>query len=137
MSEKINISSPQVNIISTTNDIKANSNTFIHLSSNDSIKLETNLQDKQSKTWIASPIIQLGVETKTSQYEPIVKGDELEKELEEIYKLLLDIVSFPGAQISPIGPTTPAPPLINMVKGKLESFEKKNKKWKSTISKTA
>jgi hypothetical protein len=137
MSEKISIKSSQVDIISSINDVKVNSNTFIHLSSNQSIKMETKIGDKQSKVWLSTPIIQLGTESLTNKYQPIVKGDDLEKELIEIYNLLLQIVSFPGAQIAlGVVPTLPNPSLIQLINGKLNSFKKKRKKWKSTVSKT-
>jgi hypothetical protein len=137
MSEKISIKSSQVDIISSINDVKVNSNTFIHLSSNQSIKMETKIGDKQSKVWLSTPIIQLGTESLTNKYQPIVKGDDLEKELIEIYNLLLQIVSFPGAQIAlGVVPTLPNPSLIQLIQGKLNSFKKKRKKWKSTVSKT-
>ena len=135
--EKISIKSPQIEIISSKDDIKVNSNTFIHLSSNQSIKMETKIGDKQSKVWLSTPIIQLGTESLTNKYQPIVKGDDLEKELIEIYNLLLQIVSFPGAQIAlGVVPTLPNPSLIQLINGKLNSFKKKRKKWKSTVSKT-
>jgi hypothetical protein len=137
MSEKISIKSSQIDIISSINDVKVNSNTFIHLSSNQSIKMETKIGDKQSKVWLSTPIIQLGTESLTNKYQPIVKGDDLEKELIEIYNLLLQIVSFPGAQIAlGVVPTLPNPSLIQLINGKLNSFKKKRKKWKSTVSKT-
>ena len=137
MSEKIAIKSSQIDIVSSKDDIKVNSNTFIHLSSNQSIKMETKIGDKQSKVWLSTPIIQLGTESLTNKYQPIVKGDDLEKELIEIYNLLLQIVSFPGAQIAlGIVPTLPNPSLIQLINGKLNSFKKKRKKWKSTVSKT-
>jgi hypothetical protein len=137
MSEKISIKSSQIDIISSKDDIKVNSNTFIHLSSNQSIKMETKIGDKQSKVWLSTPIIQLGTESLTNKYQPIVKGDDLEKELIEIYNLLLQIVSFPGAQIAlGVVPTLPNPSLIQLIQGKLNSFKKKRKKWKSTVSKT-
>jgi len=136
MSEKIAIKSSQIDIISSKDDIKVNANTFIHLSSNQSIKMETKIGDKQSKVWLSTPIIQLGTESLTNKYQPVVKGDDLEKELIEIYKVLLQIVSYPGAQISLVGPTLPSPSLIQLVQGKLNSFSKKRKKWKSTVSKT-
>ena len=137
MNEKISIKSSQVDIISSINDVKVNSNTFIHLSSNQSIKMETKIGDKQSKVWLSTPIIQLGTESLTNKYQPIVKGDDLEKELIEIYNLLLQIVSFPGAQIAlGVVPTLPNPSLIQLIQGKLNSFKKKRKKWKSTVSKT-
>ena len=137
MSEKIAIKSSQIDIISSKDDIKVNSNTFIHLSSNQSIKMETKIGDKQSKVWLSTPIIQLGTESLTNKYQPIVKGDDLEKELIEIYNLLLQIVSFPGAQIAlGVVPTLPNPSLIQLIQGKLNSFKKKRKKWKSTVSKT-
>jgi len=137
MSEKISIKSSQIDIVSSIDDIKVNSNTFIHLSSNKSIKMETKIGDKQSKVWLSTPIIQLGTESLTNKYQPIVKGDDLEKELIEIYNLLLQIVSFPGAQIAlGIVPTLPNPSLIQLINGKLNSFKKKRKKWKSTVSKT-
>jgi hypothetical protein len=137
MSEKIAIKSSQIDIISSKDDIKVNSNTFIHLSSNQSIKMETKIGDKQSKVWLSTPIIQLGTESLTNKYQPIVKGDDLEKELIEIYNLLLQIVSFPGAQIAlGVVPTLPNPSLIQLINGKLNSFKKKRKKWKSTVSKT-
>jgi len=137
MSEKISIKSSQIDIVSSKDDIKVNSNTFIHLSSNQSIKMETKIGDKQSKVWLSTPIIQLGTESLTNKYQPIVKGDDLEKELIEIYNLLLQIVSFPGAQIAlGIVPTLPNPSLIQLINGKLNSFKKKRKKWKSTVSKT-
>jgi hypothetical protein len=136
MSEKISIKSSQIDIVSSVNDVKVNSNTFIHLSSNQSIKMETKIGDKQSKVWLSTPIIQLGTESLTNKYQPVVKGDDLEKELVEIYNLLLQIVSFPGAQIAAGTPTTPNPTLIQLINGKLNSFKKKRKKWKSTVSKT-
>jgi hypothetical protein len=136
MSEIISIKSPQIDIISSKDDIKINSNTFIHLSSNDSIKMETKIGDKQSNIWLSSPIIQLGTETTTSKYQPIVKGDDLEKELIEIYNLLLQIVSFPGAQIVSGVPTSPNPLIISFIQNKLNLFVKKRKNWKSTVSKT-
>jgi hypothetical protein len=137
MSEKISIKSSQIDIISSKDDIKINANTFIHLSSNQSIKMETKIGDKQSKVWLSTPIIQLGTESLTNKYQPIVKGDDLEKELIEIYNLLLQIVSFPGAQIAlGVVPTLPNPSLIQLINGKLNSFKKKRKKWKSTVSKT-
>jgi hypothetical protein len=134
--EKISIKSPQIEIISSKDDIKVNSNTFIHLSSNQSIKMETKIGDKQSKVWLSTPIIQLGTESVTSKYQPVVKGDDLEKELVEIYNLLLQIVSYPGSQIAAGIPTLPNPSLIQLIQGKLNSFTKKKKKWKSTVSKT-
>jgi hypothetical protein len=134
--EKISIKSPQIEIISSKDDIKVNSNTFIHLSSNQSIKMETKIGDKQSKVWLSTPIIQLGTESVTSKYQPVVKGDDLEKELIEIYNLLLQIVSYPGSQIAAGIPTLPNPSLIQLIQGKLNSFTKKKKKWKSTVSKT-
>ena len=136
MSEKISIKSSQIDIVSSIDDVKINSNTFIHLSSNQSIKMETKIGDKQSKVWLSTPIIQLGTESLTNKYQPVVKGDDLEKELVEIYNLLLQIVTFPGAQISVGTPTIPNPSLIQLVQGKLNSFKKKRKKWKSTVSKT-
>ena len=136
MSEIISIKSPQINIISSKDDIKVNSNTVIHLSSNNSIKMETKIGDKQSNIWLSSPIIQLGTESLTNKYQPIVKGDDLEKELEDIYKLLLQVVQYAGAQIAAGVPTSPNPTLIQFVNGKLNSFKKKRKKWKSTVSKT-
>ena len=137
MNEKIAIKSSQIDIVSSINDVKINSNTFIHLSSNQSIKMETKIGDKQSKVWLSTPIIQLGTESLTNKYQPIVKGDDLEKELIEIYNLLLQIVSFPGAQIAlGVVPTLPNPSLIQLINGKLNSFKKKRKKWKSTVSKT-
>jgi len=136
MSEKIAIKSSQVDIISSKDDIKVNANTFIHLSSNQSIKMETKIGDKQSKVWLSTPIIQLGTESLTNKYQPVVKGDDLEKELIEIYKVLLTIVSFPGAQNANGTPTTPNLALIKLINGKLNSFKKKRKKWKSTVSKT-
>ena len=136
MSEIISIKSPQINIISSKDDIKVNSNTVIHLSSNNSIKMETKIEDKQSNIWLSSPIIQLGTESLTNKYQPIVKGDDLEKELEDIYKLLLQVVQYAGAQIAAGVPTSPNPTLIQFVNGKLNSFKKKRKKWKSTVSKT-
>jgi hypothetical protein len=99
--------------------------------------METKIGDKQSKVWLSTPIIQLGTESLTNKYQPIVKGDDLEKELIEIYNLLLQIVSFPGAQIAlGVVPTLPNPSLIQLINGKLNSFKKKRKKWKSTVSKT-
>jgi hypothetical protein len=136
MSEIISIKSPQIDIISSKDDIKINSNTFIHLSSNDSIKMETKIGDKQSNIWLSSPIIQLGTETTTSKYQPIVKGDDLEQELIEIYNLLLQIVSYPGAQIAFGVPTLPNPSLVSFIQNKLNLFVKKRKNWKSTVSKT-
>ena len=136
MSEKIAIKSSQIDIVSSINDVKINSNTFIHLSSNQSIKMETKIGDKQSKVWLSTPIIQLGTESLTNKYQPVVKGDDLEKELVEIYNLLLQIVSFPGAQIAVGTPTIPNPSLIQLIQGKLNLFKKKRKKWKSTVSKT-
>ena len=136
MNEKITIKSNQIDIISSKDDVKVNSNTFIHLSSNESIKMETKFGDKQSKVWLSSPIIQLGIETTTVKYQPVVKGDDLEKELIEIYQLLLQIVSFPGAQIAAGVPTIPNPTLISLIQGKLNSFTKKKKRFKSTVSKT-
>ena len=136
MSEKISIKSSQIDIVSSIDDVKINSNTFIHLSSNQSIKMETKIGDKQSKVWLSTPIIQLGTESLTNKYQPVVKGDDLEKELVEIYNLLLQIVSFPGAQIATGTPTTPNPTLIQLINGKLNIFKKKRKKWKSTVSKT-
>jgi hypothetical protein len=136
MSENISIKSPQIDIISSKDDIKINSNTFIHLSSNDSIKMETNIGDKQSKIWLSSPIIQLGVETTVNKYQPIVKGDDLEKELIEIYNVLLHIVSFPGAQIAAGGYTSPNPSIIKSIQNKLDNFITSRKNWKSTVSKT-
>ena len=137
MSEKIIIKSSQVDIISSIDDIKVNSNTFIHLSSNQSIKMETKIGDKQSKVWLSTPIIQLGIETTTVKYQPVVKGDDLEKELIEIYQLLLQIVSFPGAQIAlGVVPTLPNPSLVQLVNSKLNIFTKKKKRFKSTVSKT-
>jgi hypothetical protein len=136
MSEKITIKSSQIDIISSKDDVKVNSNTFIHLSSNQSIKMETKIGDKQSKVWLSTPIIQLGTETLTNKYQPVVKGDDLEKELLEIYSILLQIVSYPGAQIAMGTPTAPSPSLIQLIQGKLNSFKRKRKKWKSTVSKT-
>jgi hypothetical protein len=136
MNEKITIKSNQIDIISSKDDIKINSNTFIHLSSNDSIKMETKIGNKQSKIWLSSPIIQLGIETTTSKYQPIVKGDDLEQELIKIYTLLLQIVSFPGAQIISGGYTVPNPSLISSIQWELSEFIKKRKNWKSTVSKT-
>jgi hypothetical protein len=136
MSEIISIKSPQIDIISSKDDIKINSNTFIHLSSNDSIKMETKIGDKQSNIWLSSPIIQLGTETTTSKYQPIVKGDDLEQELIEIYNLLLQIVSYSGAQIASGIPTLPNPSLVSFIQNKLNLFVKKRKNWKSTVSKT-
>lgn len=136
MNERISIKSTQVDIISSKEDIKVNSNTFIHLSSNNAVKIETKLEDKKSKVWLSSPIIQLGIESDISKYQPIVKGDDLEKELEDIYKILVQIVSFPGAQLANNSLTSPNPTLVNLIKGKLNSFRKKKKKWKSTVSKT-
>jgi hypothetical protein len=136
MSENISIKSPQIDIISSKDDIKINSNTFIHLSSNDSIKMETKIGDKQSKIWLSSPIIQLGVETTVNKYQPIVKGDDLEKELIEIYNVLLHIVSFPGAQIAAGGYTSPNPSIIKSIQNKLDNFITSRKNWKSTVSKT-
>ena len=136
MNEKIAIKSSQIDIVSSINDVKINSNTFIHLSSNQSIKMETKIGDKQSKVWLSTPIIQLGTESLTNKYQPVVKGDDLEKELVEIYNLLLQIVTFPGAQIAVGTPTIPNPSLIQLVQGKLNNFKKKRKKWKSTVSET-
>jgi hypothetical protein len=136
MSEKIAIKSSQVDIISSKDDIKVNANTFIHLSSNQSIKMETKIGDKQSKVWLSTPIIQLGTESLTNKYQPVVKGDDLEKELIEIYKVLLQIVSFPGSQSVGGVLSTSNPVLIQLIQGKLNSFSKKRKKWKSTVSKT-
>ena len=136
MDEKIIIKSPQIDIISSKDDIKINSNTFIHLSSNDSIKMETKIENKQSKIWLSSPIIQLGVETTVNKYQPIVKGDDLEKELIEIYNVLLHIVSFPGAQIAAGGYTSPNPSIIKSIQNKLDNFITSRKNWKSTVSKT-
>jgi hypothetical protein len=136
MSEKIAIKSSQVDIISSKDDIKVNANTFIHLSSNQSIKMETKIGDKQSKVWLSTPIIQLGTESLTNKYQPVVKGDDLEKELTEIYKVLLQIVSFPGSQSVGGVLSTTNPALIQLIQGKLNSFSKKRKKWKSTVSKT-
>ena len=98
--------------------------------------METKIGGKQSKVWLSTPIIQLGTETTTLKFQPVVKGDDLEKEITEIYQLLLQIVSFPGAQIAAGVPTSPNPSLIQLVQGKLNSFTKKRKKWKSTVSKT-
>jgi hypothetical protein len=136
MSENISIKSNQVDIISSKDNVKINSNTFIHLSSNDSIKIETKIGDKQSKIWLSSPIIQLGVETTINKYQPIVKGDDLEKELIEIYNVLLHIVSYPGAQIAAGGYTSPNPSIIFEIQNKLNNFIKSRKNWKSTVSKT-
>ena len=136
MNENISIKSNQIDIISSKDNIKLNSNTFIHLSSNESIKMETKIENKQSKIWLSSPIIQLGIETTTNKYQPIVKGDDLEIELIEIYELLLQIVSFEGSQIASGVLTTPNPTLILLIQGKLNSFTKKRKKFKSTVSKT-
>jgi hypothetical protein len=136
MNENISIKSNQIDIISSKDNIKLNSNTFIHLSSNESIKMETKIENKQSKVWLSSPIIQLGIETTTNKYQPIVKGDDLEKELIEIYELLLQIVSFKGSQIASGVLTTPSPTLILLIQGALNNFTKKRKKFKSTVSKT-
>ena len=136
MNENISIKSNQIDIISSKDNIKLNSNTFIHLSSNESIKMETKIENKQSKVWLSSPIIQLGIETITNKYQPIVKGDDLEQDLIEIYKLLLQIVQYPGAQIAAGVPTSPNPMIISFIQGKLNAFIKKKKTWKSTVSKT-
>tara|TARA_R110000822_G_scaffold13517_2_gene47992 strand:+ start:61 stop:486 length:426 start_codon:yes stop_codon:yes gene_type:complete len=140
MSENISIKSNQIDIISSKDNVKINSNTFIHLSSNDSIKMETKIENKienkQSKIWLSSPIIQLGVETTVNKYQPIVKGDDLEKELIEIYNVLLQIVRYPGAQIAAGTQTSPNPFLISFIQFKKDLFTNKVKTWKSTVSKT-
>jgi hypothetical protein len=98
--------------------------------------METKIGNKQSKIWLSSPIIQLGVETTVNKYQPIVKGDDLEKELIEIYNVLLHIVSFPGAQIAAGGYTSPNPSIIKSIQNKLDNFITSRKNWKSTVSKT-
>jgi hypothetical protein len=136
MNENISIKSNQIDIISSKDNIKLNSNTFIHLSSNESIKMETKIENKQSKVWLSSPIIQLGIETTTNKYQPIVKGDDLEQDLIEIYKLLLQIVQYPGAQIAAGAKTSPDPALISFIQFRKDLFTNKVKTWKSTVSKT-
>lgn len=136
MNENISIKSNQIDIISSKDNIKLNSNTFIHLSSNESIKMETKIENKQSKVWLSSPIIQLGIETTTNKYQPIVKGDDLEQDLIEIYELLLQIVRYPGAQIAAGAQTSPNPSLISFIQFRKDLFTNKVKTWKSTVSKT-
>ena len=134
MSEKISIKSNEVSIAASDNKIELNANTFIHLSSNESTKIETKLQDRQTNIWLASPQIKLGVESSTKKYEPVVKGDSLDAELLEILELIYQSFLFPGAFNTPAGPTVVNPALLNTIKSKIEVYRKKDKKWKSNIS---
>lgn len=135
MSEKISIKSNEVSIAASDNKIELNANTFIHLSSNESTKIETKLEDRKTNIWLASPQIKLGVESSTKKYEPVVKGDSLDTELLEILELILSSFEFPGAFMTPVGPTMTAnPALITSIKSKIEIYKKKVKKWKSNIS---
>ena len=134
MSEKISIKSNEVSIAASDNKIELNANTFIHLSSNESTKIETKLQDRETNIWLASPQIKLGVESPTKKYEPVVKGDSLDKELLEILELILSSFQYPGAFTTPAGPAIVNPTLISLLKGQIETYKKKDKKWKSNIS---
>jgi hypothetical protein len=134
--ETITIKSGKLELISSIEDIKLNSNTYIHLGAKEGLYIDVGSVDgdnKQNKVWINSPRIEFGKSgsSKTKQLEPVVKGDQLEKILIDILNLLNLMASVPGAYVPQGQPT-----LINKTKNQTNSIKQKIKRIKSKITYT-
>lgn len=132
--EKISIKSGKLELVSESDDIKINSNTYIHLGVKEGLFIDVGNIDgdnKPNKIRINSPRIEFGIPTQTKKLEPVVKGDQLELILEDILDLLNQIVSTPGAYI-PQGQTI----LKTITQAKTEIIKQKLKKFKSKITYT-
>jgi hypothetical protein len=132
--EKISAKSGKLELVSESDDIKINSNTYIHLGAKEGLFIDIGSVDgdnKPNKVRINSPRIEFGIPTQTKKLEPVVKGDQLELILKDILDLLNQIVSTPGAYI-PQGQTI----LKTITQAKTEIIKQKLKKFKSKITYT-
>lgn len=127
--EKISAKSGKLELVSESDDIKINSNTYIHLGAKEGLFIDIGSVDgdnKPNKVRINSPRIEFGVPTQTKKLEPIVKGDQLEIILNDILDLLNNIVGTPGAYV-PQGQAI----LKTITQSKTELIKKKLKRFKS------
>ena len=134
MSKTITTKSGKLELVSSEEDIKLNSNTYIHLGAKEGLYIDVGSVDGdnyQNKVWINSPRIEFGVSTPVNPLEPIVKGDQLEIILNDILDLLNQIVSTPGVYI-PQGQIY----LKSMTQFKTELIKQKLKRFKSDITYT-
>jgi hypothetical protein len=92
--EKISIKSGKLEIVSTTTDIKLNSNTYIHLGAKEGVFIDIGNIDGDNKTnslIINAPSIELGLNKPGYKQEPIVKGDTLEQKLIQMTSIIEDL----------------------------------------------
>ena len=132
--EKISAKSGKLELVSESDDIKINSNTYIHLGAKEGLFIDIGSVDgdnKPNKVRINSPKIEFGIPTQTKKLEPVVKGDQLETILNDILELLNQIVSTPGAYV-PQGQVI----LKTNTQTKTELIKKKLKRFKSKITYT-
>jgi hypothetical protein len=134
MSKHIAIKSGKLELVSSKNDIKLNSNTYIHLGAKEGLYIDVGSIDGdnvQNKVWINSPSIDFGKPNLVDKLEPVVKGYQLELILNDILDLLNLIVSTPGAYIPP-GQVV----LKTITKAKTEIIKQKMSRFQSNITRT-
>jgi hypothetical protein len=134
MSKTITAKSGKLELVSSDEDIKLNSNTYIHLGAKEGLYIDVGSIDgdnEQNKVWINSPRIEFGLENPVNKFEPVVKGDQLELILIDVLDLLNQIVESPGAYI-PQGQVF----LKANTQTKTELIKQKLKRFKSNITYT-
>ena len=134
MSKTITTKSGKLELVSSKNDIKLNSNTYIHLGAKEGLYIDVGSIDGdniQNKVWINSPRIDFGKPNIIDKLEPVVKGYQLELILNDILDLLNQIVSTPGVYI-PQGQAI----LKTITKAKTEIIKQKMSKFQSKITNT-
>ena len=136
--EKISIKSGKLEIVSTTTDIKLNSNTYIHLGAKEGVFIDIGNIDGDNKTnslIINAPSIELGLNKPGYKQEPIVKGDTLEQKLIQMTSIIEDL----AYQIRLISNTDSQPHAVNLynnILAETTQLKKELKDIKSKVSKT-
>jgi hypothetical protein len=132
--ETISIKSGKLELVSSTEDIKLNSNTYIHLGVKEGLYIDVGSVDgdnTQNKVWINSPSIHFGKANAVDKLEPVVKGYQLELILNEILDLLNQVVSTPGAYV-PQGQAI----LKTVTQARTEIIKQKMSRFQSNITRT-
>ena len=133
--KKISIKSGKLEVVSTTTDIKLNSNTYIHLGAKEGVFIDIGNIDgdnKRNSLIINAPSIELGLNKPGYKQEPIVKGDTLEQKLNQIIEDLAyqtRLICNPDSKPHAIN-------LYNNILAETTQVKKELKDIKSNVSKT-
>jgi hypothetical protein len=136
--EKISIKSGKLEIVSTTTDIKLNSNTYIHLGAKEGVFIDIGNIDGDNKInslIINAPSIELGLNKPGYKQEPIVKGDILEQKLTQIINIIEDL-AYQTRLICNPDSKPHAINLYNNILAETTQVKKELKDIKSKVSKT-